>query len=234
MTEYLRVQLTLFAFLIPMLTANAQSNNSWMKDYDFVFLDSVLQHALYDARYAGPNNFIGSPIKGYHSDRLVMTRQAALALRKAEQILYKKGLGLKIFDTYRPQRAVNHFMKWAKDPTDTVNRHSYYPEHDKSKLFDLGYISSRSGHTRGSTIDLTLYSLDTGLEVDMGGPYDYFGERSHHAYDDITKEQARNRLIIKEVMLAAGFKAYSKEWWHYTLLNEPYEEIYFDYIVKKK
>ena len=213
---------------------NAQDANNWMDEFGFAFLDTTLQYAQYDVRYAGKNNFIGRPIAGYSSNRLVMTRQAAMALKMAEKLLHSKGLGLKIFDTYRPQRAVNHFIEWAEDFTDTINRHSYYPEHHKSTLFDLGYISSRSGHTRGSTIDLTLYDLESGEDVDMGGPYDYFGELSHHDYDHISQEQRQNRILFKSIMLRAGFRAYSKEWWHYTLNNEPYPDKYFDFVVRSE
>lgn len=224
------------AFIITMSSlyiVKAQDNMDWMSEYNFAYLDTTLSKAQFDARYAGTNNFIGSPIKGYLSTRLVMARPAAEGLRKAESVLNDLGYGLKIFDSYRPQRAVNHFIAWAKDAADTVNRHSYYPEHDKANLFDLGYISSRSGHTRGSTIDLTIYHLDSGEEVDMGAPYDYFGTISHHGFEDITLQQKKNRELLKSILSQCGFRAYSKEWWHYTLRDEPYPDRYFDFVVKE-
>lgn len=222
-------------FLIACIIANslvAQDSTDWMKTYDFVYLDEVLDHAQYEVRYAGTNNFVGKKVDGYHSKRLVMTRQAAEALAKAEDTLYKMGYGLKIFDTYRPQRAVNHFMRWARVPADTLTKAQFYPQQKKSLLFKLGYIASRSGHSRGSTIDLTLYHLSDGSEVDMGGPYDFFGERSHHTYTDVTEAQQVHRTALKITLVEVGFKPYSKEWWHYTLLHEPYPKKYFDFVVE--
>lgn len=214
------------------LSVNAQVDTGWMKQYDFVYLDEILENAQYEVRYASRNNFLGKEVDGYHSERLVMTRQAAEALAAAEKMFNRKGYGLKIFDTYRPQRAVNHFMRWAKVPSDTLTKSAFYPEQKKSQLFKLGYISSRSGHSRGSTIDLTLYHLSDGREVDMGGSYDYFGERSHHVFTDLSKRQATQRRMLKSILLIVGFKPYSKEWWHYTLKNEPYPKRYFDFIVE--
>jgi len=167
------------------LSSHLNAQDNWMEHYDFVYLDDILQKAIYDVRYASEYNFVGTTVNGYHSERLVMTRKAALALSRAEQKFNELGYGLKIFDTYRPQRAVDHFVTWAKDRSDTLTKKIFYPNQDKRYLFNLGYISSRSGHTRGSTIDLTLYSLEDGLEVDMGGPYDYFGVVSQSSNLDI-------------------------------------------------
>ena len=210
-------------------SANAQVN--WMEEYDFVYLDEVLEFAQYEVRYGSLDNFIGKPIEGYNSDRLVLTRQAAKALKEVELKLKKKGYCLKLFDTYRPQRAVNHFVAWSKIEGDTLMKDAYYPKPKKEHLFKLGYISTRSGHTRGSTIDLTVAYLKNGEEIDMGGPYDFFGELSHHTYTELSQEQLSNRLILKNVMENAGFRSYSKEWWHYTLNGEPYPKQYFDFIV---
>jgi len=160
-----------------------------------------------------------------------LTRQAAMGLKKAEQSLREEGFGLKIFDTYRPQRGVDHFKRWAKEPTDTLTKHIFYPKVDKKFLFDLGYISSRSGHSRGSTVDLTIYRLSDGMEVDMGGVYDYFGEESHHSFNDLSKEQLYHRALLKSHMNDANFRPYSKEWWHYTLRQEPYPKTFFDEVV---
>ena len=212
--------------------ATAQEDNTWMTELDFVFLDTILEYAQYEVRYAGTNNFVGDTIIGYDCDRLVLTRVAAYALLKAERSLFKKGYGLKIFDTYRPQRAVDHFKRWAKNPTDTLTKSIFYPAVDKKHLFELGYISSRSGHSRGSTVDLTLYFLSNGTEVDMGAPYDYFGEISHHAYEQLTKEQLTHRRLLQAHMNQANFRPYSKEWWHYTLRDEPYWGIFHNEVVK--
>lgn len=201
--------------------------------YDFVYLDTSLAYAKYDIRYRGHDNFLGRPVLGYSAPRVVMTAAAAKALANAEADLYKKGYILMIYDSYRPQRAVDDFRAWAKLPADTLTRSTYYPEHDKRFLFQLGYISTRSGHSRGSTIDLSISHSDTGELVDMGGAYDYFGELSHHDYPHISDTQKANRLLLKQTMYRAGFRSYSKEWWHYTLNGEPYPDTYFDFVVEE-
>lgn len=208
-----------------------QDQKDWMQEYDFIFLKEILEYAQYEVRYNSDDNFIGEPISGYQSNDLILTRQAALALKKVEESMIKKGYCLKIFDTYRPQRAVNNFVSWSKIADDTLMKASYYPEQDKRKLFQLGYISTRSGHSRGSTIDLTLADLVTGAEIDMGGPYDFFGAISHHTYSNLTNAQLSNRRILKDAMWNAGFRSYSKEWWHYTLNGEPHPKQYFDFLV---
>lgn len=222
---------TMSFLLLFSMCLNAQENNQWMKEKNFVFLDQILEQAIYETRYFGVNNFLGQKVDGYNSDRLILTLPAAKALKKAEAAFANEGYGIKIFDTYRPQRAVNHFIRWSKDVTDTLTKSTFYPKQDKRQLFKLGYISTRSGHSRGSTIDLTLYHLDSGEEVDMGGPYDFFGEISHHIYDKITKEQKKHRQLLKSTMSHCGFRAYSKEWWHYTLRGEPYPKTFFDSVV---
>ena len=223
------MQLSITLFLL--FTISLSGQNEWMEDIDFVYLDEYLINAKYEVRYHGSNNFVGDTIKGYSTDRLVMTRQAAEALQQVEKNLAKKGYALKVFDTYRPQRAVNHFKEWATDIHDTLTKKQFYPNQDKRRLFDLGYISSRSGHSRGSTIDLTMIRLDSEEEVDMGSPYDFFGNVSHHNSSSINSLQMSNRRHLRAVMKIFGFRAYSKEWWHYTLNVEPYKDRYFDYVV---
>ena len=142
-----------------------------------------------------------------------------------------KGYRLKVFDAYRPQKAVTHFVNWAKDLNDTRMKKYFYPELDKSVLFDQGYIAEKSSHSRGSTVDLTLFDMNTEKEVDMGGTYDYFGEISHPDYMQITAEQYKNRMILREAMLANGFKPLDEEWWHFTLKDEPYPDTYFTFPV---
>ncbi len=229
--SYMRSLLIIVCTYLVITTTQAQETNKWMDSLNFAYLDTTLSRAICEVRYAGDHNFIGMPITGYNSERLVMTRPAAQALKKVEQKLFKLGYGLKVFDTYRPQRAVDHFISWSKIPSDTLTKTEFYPQQDKSKLFGLGYISTRSGHSRGSTIDLTIYNLDDGSDVDMGGAYDYFGELSHHGYQGITKSQKANREILKSTMSEGGFRAYSKEWWHYTLRGEPYPKTFFDHVV---
>lgn len=218
--------------VILMAWETASAQDSWMQEKGFVYLDEVLDHALYEVRYYGSNNFIGRPIDGYQTNRPVMTHQAATALREAEQLLYKQGWCLKIFDTYRPQRAVNDFITWSRLEVDTLMKSVYYPYIAKEHLFRLGYIATRSGHSRGSTIDLTLASIYTGKEADMGGAYDYFGEVSHHSYDQLTRSQRTLRQLLKKIMNQVGFRSYVKEWWHYTLNQEPYPDTYFDFVVE--
>lgn len=198
----------------------------------FVYLDEVIPGLVQEIRYAGNENFIGKPIEGYSSNRAILTKEAAFALSKVQAELIQQDYLLKIFDAYRPQKAVDHFVKWARKMDDTLKKHEYYPDVAKSNLFDFGYIASRSGHTRGSTVDLSLVDANTCMEIDMGGSYDFFGKRSHHDYKDLTPKQLSNRELLKKVMMKHGFKPYSEEWWHYTLLNEPFPNRYFDFNVK--
>ncbi|MBO3275174.1 M15 family metallopeptidase [Pseudomonas schmalbachii] len=198
----------------------------------FVYLDQVLHTATYDARYHNGNNFVGQRIDGYRSGRIILSQQAATALAAAEQELEGKDLHLKIFDGYRPRRAVEHFRRWASDPTDTRMKSHFYPDLDKSALFGKGYIARNSGHSRGSTVDLTLIDATTGQELDMGSPFDFFGPISHHDTPLISPAQARNREMLKSAMERHGFEAYSAEWWHYTLRNEPWPDTYFDFPVE--
>lgn len=197
----------------------------------FVYLDEVIHNAEYDIRYYGENNFIGRQVNGYFAPRAILTEPAALALKKVQQELNEQGLGLKIFDGYRPQRAVEHFARWAADAGDTKMKKQYYPDFDKKDLFNLGYIASKSGHSRGSTVDLTVIKLDSKEELDMGSEFDFLGPISSHGSALITAEQAKNRNLLKDVMTKHGFIPYYKEWWHYTLNNEPYPQQYFDFPV---
>ena len=198
----------------------------------FVYVDDVIPSARFDIRYFGENNFVGRRIDGYKAPFAILSREAAEALKRVSDDLAELGYGLLIFDGYRPQKAVDDFAAWSLDPSDAKMKEQYYPEVDKSRLFELGYIASRSGHTRGSTVDLTLVRLDTGEEVDMGGPFDFFGPVSHHGTDLVTEEQTANRNILKEAMEKHGFAAYDQEWWHYTLKPEPYPDTYFDFDVE--
>ncbi|MGC6284800.1 MAG: M15 family metallopeptidase [Polaribacter sp.] len=218
--------LPIFLFL---LISKVVSQN---KPDDFVYLLDLEPSIKIELRYFSNNNFIGQPIDGYHRSTIILSKPTALALQKVQSALEKKGLGLKIFDAYRPQRAVNHFVRWAKVLNDTVMKKSYYPDVPKSELFKRGYIASKSGHSRGSTVDLTLIDLNTRKELDMGSPYDFFGVQSHPFYKKITDEQRENRMLLRRVMLNNGFKPYENEWWHFTLRDEPFPNQYFDFPVK--
>jgi D-alanyl-D-alanine dipeptidase len=198
----------------------------------FVYVDEIIPDAILEVRYFSEDNFVGSRVDGYLTPRVILTIEAAEALAEVADELRKQGLILKLFDGYRPQEAVNHFIRWAEDVEDQKMKDKYYPQVDKRDVFKLGYIAKRSGHSRGSTIDLTLVDITTGEELDMGSGFDFFGEISHHGTDKISEEQFQNREILKNAMLKHGFELYSKEWWHYTLSDEPYPSTYFDFPVQ--
>jgi len=201
---------------------------------NFVLIKDFIPSITIEMRYATNNNFTGRPIPGYGSREAVITIATASALKKVQKELNKLGLGLKIFDAYRPQKAVNYFIKWSDQPNDTIMKRKYYPNLKKKKLFDLGYIASKSGHTRGSTVDVTLLYVcgpEKGKEVDMGSVWDLFGARSGYGYKAISIIQKANRKLLRELMVAHKFLPYDKEWWHFSLNNEPYPDTYFDFIV---
>lgn len=185
-----------------------------------------------DIRYFGTDNFVGKRIDGYEAPRCLLTPAAADALRGVQQHLAPFGLGLKVFDCYRPQRAVDHFVRWANDLNDTRQKARFYPDVPKNELFARGYIAARSGHSRGSTVDLTLVDLASGRELDMGTPFDYFSPRSWPQDARSTPAQRAHRMLLRTVMRAEGFKPLREEWWHFTLENEPYPVTYFDLPVR--
>ncbi|NVJ88979.1 MAG: M15 family metallopeptidase [Flavobacteriaceae bacterium] len=199
---------------------------------NFVYIGDIDPTIKVELRYYSTNNFIGKKIEGYNNNCLLVTKKTALALKEVQKILALKGLSLKIFDAYRPQQAVNHFVKWAKDINDTIMKAQYYPNVPKKELFKRGYIAAKSGHSRGSTVDLTIVDLTTKKELDMGSPYDFFGEESHPFYKNISKEQKDNRMYLREIMLLNGFVPYDNEWWHFTLANEPFPKTYFNFPVE--
>ena len=199
---------------------------------DFVVLAEVIPDVIQEIRYHSTYNFVGERVDGYEAPIAIITRQAAEALKGVNEEVMAKGYRLKIFDVYRPQRAVNHFIRWAKEVDNVKMKEYFYPEVPKEELFEREYIMARSGHSRGSTVDLTLFNMQTGKEVDMGGTFDWFGERSHPDFEDITEEQKANRLLLREAMLRHGFKPLDSEWWHFTLADEPYPDTYFDFPIK--
>ena len=194
----------------------------------FVLLSEAVPDAILEIRYYSTYNFVGERIDGYEEPLAFLTKEAAAALKQVSDEVMAKGYRLKIYDAYRPQKAVDHFVRWSKT-ADTAMKEYFYPELDKSVLFKQGYILEKSGHSRGSTVDLTLFDMATGKELDMGGTFDYFGELSHPDYKDITEEQYNNRMILREAMLAHGFNPLDEEWWHFTLKDEPYPDTYFNF-----
>lgn len=197
----------------------------------FVLLSEAVPDAILEIRYYSTYNFVGDRVDGYEQPVALLTREAAAALGKASDALKAKGYRLKIYDAYRPQKAVTHFVNWAKDTADTRMKPYFYPELSKDQLFPQGYIAEHSGHSRGSTVDLTLFDMKTEKEADMGGTFDYFGKRSHPDFKGVTKKQFQNRMLLREAMLAAGFKPLAEEWWHFTLKDEPYPDTYFTFPV---
>lgn len=193
----------------------------------FAYADSIPGIRV-DLRYRGQANFLGRPVDGYGANHLVMTRVAAEALARVQQDLAPMGLGLLVYDAYRPQRAVDHFVRWARDPDDRLMKAGFYPEVDKDRLFAEGYIAAKSGHSRGSTVDLTLVDLATGEPLDMGTAWDFFGEPSWVTWKGASAQQRSNRLLLRELMIKHGFAPYAKEWWHFRFRDEPYSDRYFD------
>lgn len=196
---------------------------------DFVLLSEAVPDAILEIRYYSTYNFVGDRIDGYEEPLAMLTTEAAAALKEVSDELKGMGYRLKIFDAYRPQMAVTHFMNWALDTDDVRMKEYFYPDLDKDVLFPQGYIAEHSGHSRGSTVDLTLFDMNTEREVDMGGTFDFFGELSHPDYTDITEEQYAMRMLLREVMMKHGFRPLEEEWWHFTLDNEPYPGTYFTF-----
>ncbi|MEX2570174.1 MAG: M15 family metallopeptidase [Gemmatimonadota bacterium] len=240
--------------LVLLLATSADAQSSARSDSPFVSIADIAPTIVVDARYHGSHNFIGRPIAGYEAPKCLVTLQAGAALARVQAELRPFGLGLQTFDCYRPQRAVDDFVAWAADPADTTMKEGFYPAVDKADLFDEGYIAERSGHSRGSTVDLTIVPLPAqpperevegvvdcrlpaperldGDSLDMGTAYDCFDPLSHTANPAIAAEARRNRLLLKAVMEKHGFTNYTQEWWHFTLSGEPYPDRYFDVPVR--
>ncbi len=199
----------------------------------FVDVRTLIPDLVVEMRYAGHENFVGRPIDGYEAPVCLLTQEAAAALVQVRRQLTASGLGLKVFDCYRPARAVADFARWARDPKDQARKADYYPNVDKSRLFELGYIAERSGHSRGSTLDVTLVDLKTKAEIDMGSSYDLFDTRSWPTDRTVSPAQRDNRMKLQAVMTAHGFRPLAEEWWHFTLNAEPYPETYFDFPVAR-
>jgi D-alanyl-D-alanine dipeptidase len=201
----------------------------------FVDAAAVVDGLVVDMRYFGEDNFVGARIDGYEAPRCLLTRPAAEALARVQHDLAPQGLALKVFDCYRPTRAVAHFVRWARDVKDVKRKADFYPDVDKRELFRLGYISNRSGHSRGSTVDLTLVRRGQGgapAEVDMGTRFDFFGVQSWPSSRAVSAQARANRQVLAAAMRRGGFIPYDREWWHFTLRGEPYPATYFNFVVK--
>ncbi len=195
----------------------------------FVLLSDVIPHIVQEIRYFSTYNFVGERIDGYEEPCALLTKEAARALKTVSNEMMVQGYRLKIFDAYRPAAAVKHFVLWGLEDQDIRMKPYFYPDLEKTELFSKGYVAKQSSHSRGSTVDLTLLDMRTGKEVDMGSPFDLFGELSHPDCRDVTDEQYENRMILQKVMVRNGFKPIDCEWWHFTLEDEPYPDTYFDF-----
>ena len=199
----------------------------------FVYIDEIISGIRLDLRYCTTDNFVGARIDGYLQPRGILTVAAAAALAQVQAVLKPAGLELSIFDAYRPQQAVSHFLRWIEDPSDCRMKADYYPQTSKPDLLRLGYIARRSSHTRGSTVDLTIVpgKIDAAA-LDMGSNFDYFGAESWADYRGITPQQQANRLLLRRLMMQAGFEPFPMEWWHFTLEDEPFPDTWFDFPVQ--
>ncbi len=201
----------------------------------FVDAREVIPQLVVDLRYLTEDNFMGQPVDGYVEPRCILTEETATALKGVQAELSEFEMGLKVFDAYRPQRAVDHFVRWAKDPDAPGRKQRFYPQVEKRNLFREGYIATKSGHSRGSTIDLTIVSFPENgppIELDMGTRFDFFGRESWTDHRGLTTQQRANRLLLRALMQKHGFRPYAKEWWHFTLVDEPYPNQYFDFPVR--
>lgn len=218
----------LFVFILMALAFTKQQE---LPD-GFVYAKNIIPDLDVELRYYSINNFVGDTIEGYYANKLIISKPTAEALKLVQAELQQQNLCLKVYDGYRPQKAVNHFIRWAKDLNDTINKEQFYPDVKKRHLFRDGYIASQSGHSRGSTLDLTIINGNTQEPLDMGSPYDFFGEASWVDYQNITETQKQNRKLLQTVMLKYDFRNYSQEWWHFTLRGEPFPDTYFEFEVK--
>ncbi len=257
--KHIKLQLIAAALTIGSMCVSCGSRDSnaepapTLDTREFVNLTDVVPDAILEIRYFGTYNFVGTRIDGYEQPTALLTRRAADSLRAVSDDVMALGYRLKVYDAYRPQTAVNHFVRWAADVSDTAMKAYFYPDLDKSVLFEQEYIYERSGHTRGSTIDLTLFDMATEKELDMGGTFDWFGPESHPDFcgdpltggfslanasispagRSITPQQFANRMTLRQAMLRHGFKPLDSEWWHFTLADEPFPDTYFDFPVKE-
>ncbi|MBQ2596609.1 MAG: M15 family metallopeptidase, partial [Oscillospiraceae bacterium] len=206
-------------------------NDLTMDPSGFVLLADYVPQIVQEIRYYSTYNFIGDRIDGYEEPCALLTIEAARALKAVSSELIVQGYRLKVFDAYRPACAVKHFVLWGIEDQDVRMKPYFYPDLEKQELFARGYIARQSSHSRGSAVDLTLLDMKSGKELDMGGPFDLFSERSHPDFRGISAEQYDNRMFLQNAMTRNGFAPLDCEWWHFALKNEPYPEIYFEFPV---
>ena len=211
-----------------------ENNNITMNPSGFVLLADYVPGIIQEIRYYSTFNFVGDRINGYEEPVALTTVEAARALISVANELNVKGYRLKIFDAYRPANAVSHFVYWGLEDQDLRMKPYFYPDLEKQELFNQGYIAAKSSHSRGSTVDLTLFDMNAGKDVDMGSPFDFFGEISHPDYKGITEQQYRNRMLLQSAMVRNGFTTIDCEWWHFTLKDEPYPDTYFEFPVSSE
>lgn len=235
--------------ILTFLCLQLYNASSYALPQDFVALHDIAPDIIQDMRYAGSNNFIGEPIPGYQHAACMLTRPAAKQLKKAQKAAKAQGYSLKVYDCYRPQRSVNYFYKWSQDPSDQRQKASFYPRINKKDLFEKQYVALLSGHSRGSTVDLTLVPLGSSTQLvkpkikrcyahssqylddnslDMGTRFDCMDKSANLDYSHLSKNQKINRQKLQKLMHDFGFKPYPYEWWHFTLANEPYPDKYFN------
>ena len=216
--------ITLFYYCAPSIASELPEG--------FVYLKDVIPDINIELRYYTEDNFIGERIDGYSQSKCILSKQAALALKKVQTELKVFGLGLKVYDAYRPQRSVDHFVRWAKDLKNKKMKVEYYPTVLKEDLFKEGYIAAKSSHTRGSTVDVTIITLDSKKELDMGSGFDFFSPKSRPSYSNMTASQRGHRMLLQVLMNNYGFERYEQEWWHFTLRNEPFLDKYFNFPIQ--
>lgn len=227
----MKLKITIISIFVCLGSLIFQNKNKALPE-GFVYAKTIIPDLNVELRYFTTNNFVGDTIDGYTANKLIITKETAEALKKVQHDLQQQNLCLKVYDGYRPQRAVNHFMRWARDLNDTINKQQFYPDVEKRFLFREEYIATRSGHSRGSTIDLTIIDGTTSEPLDMGSPYDFFGKESWVNHDDLTETQKANRQLLQTVMKKYNFRNYTKEWWHFTLRWEPFPKTYFDFEIE--
>jgi len=220
------------AGLVVSMLAMAWAAQAQPRPEAFIDAANVVPNLVVDMRYFGADNFVGKRIDGYERPVCLLTKEAAAALAKVAHDLEPRGLALKVFDCYRPARAVTHFVRWAQNVADVARKAEHYPTTDKRNLFRDGYIAARSGHSRGSTIDLTLARLADKTELDMGTPFDFFSPRAAPSSREVSADAQTNRAILAQAMRRGGFVPYVREWWHFTLRNEPFPDRHFDFPVR--
>ena len=215
--------------IICLLPLSIMAKENSIKLVDIKTLESTIMVKM---KYFTDDNFVGAVVDGYKANKCLMSKPAAIALAKAQVLAKKKNLSLLVHDCYRPQRGVDHFIRWSNNAKDIKTKKKYYPNIVKNKLFKLGYIATKSGHSRGSTVDLTLYDLQKKSPLEMGTIYDFLDPLSNTANTKVSKAAQSNRKTLVDIMSKAGFKNYSKEWWHFTLNEEPNKNIYLDVLVQ--